>query len=546
QRRAEEMLSAKPPQYSRDDEGGLTQSRIALKHLTTLAAMYRLTKDPRYFDCARAEMIHIARFPDWGPQHFLNVAEMTAAMSIGYDWLCKELSETDRSVIREAIVDRGLEPGIAQYKGAGWWRLVVHNWNLVCNGGLTLGALAIAEDNPDAAQKVLACAAASTPIALRTFQPDGGWPEGPGYWTYGTRYLIYMLSGMQSVLGTDLHLDECKGLSETGFFRIYTEGSSGENFNFADSESEMARGAQMFWLSRRFKQPVFAGDEIHIAEDFPEMFHLLFYTRNHVTPADAKLPLSKMFEGTNVACFRSSWTDPNAMYIGFKGGDNKANHAHLDLGTFVLDASGVRWALDLGPDKYELPGYFGKERWNYYRLRTEGHNTITVGKDNQNPKAEAKIIEFSAEPKNPFAIVDLTDAYKERLITAKRGVKLLASDQCLVEDEILASNMVPIQWHFHTDATVKVASDGKHAQLTKHTEHGDLLMSAEILSPPEAVFAPEPAKAPAPESQQPNVTDLIIPLKINSGSTRIAVAFSTQQNAPSPEIVPLDQWQQRR
>jgi hypothetical protein len=546
QRRAEDMLHAKPPQYSRDNEGGLTQSRLALKHLTTFAAMYRLTKDRRYLERARAEMIHIASFLDWGPQHFLNVAEMTAAMSIGYDWLFKDLSETDRVVIREAIVQRGLEPGIAQYKGEGWWRLVVHNWNFVCNGGLTMGALAVAEDNPDIAQKILACAAVSTPLALRTFQPDGGWPEGPGYWTYGTRYLTYMLSALHSALATDFHFGESKGLSQTGFFRIYTEGSSGECFNYADSDSEVERGAQMFWLSQRFNQPVFAGDEIHVCENFPEMFHLLFYPRNHVTPAEAKLPLSKMFEGANVACFRSSWTDPDAMYIGFKGGDNKANHAHLDLGTFVMDASGVRWALDLGPDNYELPGYFGKERWNYYRLRTEGHNTITVGKENQNPKAEAKIIDFSAEPTNPFAVVDLTDAYKEQQITAKRGVKLLASDQCLVEDEISASNMVPIEWHFHTDATVNIAPDGKHAQLIKRGKNGDVTMSAEILSPPEAVFSPEPAKAAAPQYQQPNVTDLIIPVKINSGTTRIAVTFSTRQNATSPEIVSLDQWHQRR
>ena len=79
-----------------------------------------------------------------------------------------------------------------------------------------------------------------------------------------------------------------------------------------------------------------------------------------------------------VVTMRSSWDDPNARFVGFKGGDNKVNHSHADLGTFVLDAMGYRWAMDLGPDDYNLPGYFGKERWNYYRLRTEGHNTLVV------------------------------------------------------------------------------------------------------------------------------------------------------------------------
>ena len=69
--------------------------------------------------------------------------------------------------------------------------------------------------------------------------------------------------------------------------------------------------------------------------------------------------LDAIFRGVDIACFRSAWDDPNALYLAVKGGDNKAAHAHLDLGSFVLDAGGVRWAADLGPDDYDLPGYFG-------------------------------------------------------------------------------------------------------------------------------------------------------------------------------------------
>jgi len=36
--------------------------------------------------------------------------------------------------------------------------------------------------------------------------------------------------------------------------------------------------------------------------------------------------------------------DAGAAFVGFKGGDNAASHAHLDLGEFVYDAGGVRWA----------------------------------------------------------------------------------------------------------------------------------------------------------------------------------------------------------
>jgi hypothetical protein len=41
---------------------------------------------------------------------------------------------------------------------------------------------------------------------------------------------------------------------------------------------------------------------------------------------------------------RSDWLDPNASFVGFKAGDNAANHSHLDIGSFVYDALGIRWA----------------------------------------------------------------------------------------------------------------------------------------------------------------------------------------------------------
>ena len=76
-------------------------------------------------------------------------------------------------------------------------------------------------------------------------------------------------------------------------------------------------------------------------------------------------PTAKLFKGIDVAFLRSDLRDRDAFFIGFKGGDNKANHSHLDLGTFVMDALGERWAIDLGGDEYNMPGYFGKQRWSY-------------------------------------------------------------------------------------------------------------------------------------------------------------------------------------
>ena len=93
---------------------------------------------------------------------------------------------------------------------------------------------------------------------------------------------------------------------------------------------------------------------------------------------------------------RGSWTDRNTTYVAAKGGRADAHHGHLDLGTFVLDALGQRWAVQLGADNYDLPGYFDEDhRWSYYRCRTEGQNTLTVNSGNQERQGHAPLVAVS-------------------------------------------------------------------------------------------------------------------------------------------------------
>ncbi len=79
-------------------------------------------------------------------------------------------------------------------------------------------------------------------------------------------------------------------------------------------------------------------------------------------------PLDIMFWGSVPLVFmRSTWSDRNALWCGVNGGYNQVSHGHLDLGTFELEVLGIRWAIDIGADNYNLPGYWdGREgggRW---------------------------------------------------------------------------------------------------------------------------------------------------------------------------------------
>lgn len=514
----------------------LDQSRRALDRVSTLALLYRLDGDKRWLDRARKEMLAAAAFPDWNPSHFLDTAEMSHALGLGFDWLYKDLSGTDRAAVHEAIVRKGLEPGLKVYRGGKGWPTAIHNWNQVCNGGLTVAALAVADEEPAAAREVVDAARRSIVRAMRSFAPDGGWAEGPGYWSYATRYNCYFLDAVSTALGTDFGLKALPGFSETDRFWVHASGPAGQLFNYADCGEGAGGAAQVLWFAREFGHPGLAAREAAFARS-GDPFHLIWSAALDSAKADPTLPTDALYRGIDVAFFRSAWDDPKAVYVGFKGGDNRANHSHLDLGSFVLDADGQRWAVDLGGDDYNLPGYFGRQRWDYFRLNTQSHNTLVVDGKDQDPKAKAPVVAYRSTPSRAYAVADLTAAYAPAVRTARRGVALIDSRRVLVEDEVAPARPGRLAWQMLTRA--KVAADGARATLTQK----GATLTARILEPKGATFEVRGANPPPPQRQNPGALLLTVNVSLEDQPVRIAVLLEPGPGAGDPPAVePLDRW----
>ncbi|MFV2069535.1 MAG: heparinase II/III family protein, partial [Pirellulales bacterium] len=446
-RQADEILAQPVSLYEIPDGLRLlSTSRRVVSRTYTLALVYRMTGERKYRDRAWRELETAAGFPDWNDKkHFLDTAEMTHALAIGYDWLYDQWSDAERTILRDAIVQMGLRPAMAVYenKSTHWgWHRSHHNWNQVCNGGVSLGALAVAEVEPKLAARVLHQAAQSITIAMEQFAPDGACVEGPGYWHYATSYNVYYLAALESALGTDFGFTTMPGFSKTGDFPVYLTGPFGKTFNFADAGDGRIRAPQLFWLAQRFHEPRWAEYQREYAA--PTVHDIIWYVSPDALRTTDKRPLdkslsendagsvrrsggvtseqdsrarSKYFRGAEVVTMRSGWDDPDALFVGVMAGDNGVNHSNLDLGSFVFDALGQRWVLDLGADNYNLPGYFDPKakRWNYYRMRAESHNTLVFNPDGQPDQAidgKCAIVRFDANRDRPFAIADLTGAYR--------------------------------------------------------------------------------------------------------------------------------------
>jgi hypothetical protein len=545
---ADKLIEAPLPKHVLPDGLRLlSTSRSVLDRTYTLALMYRLHGDRRHLDRLWKELQTVAAFPDFNPKHFLDTAEMTHALAIAYDWLYDQWSEEQRTTIRQAIVAKGLKPGLDVYRKASWWARSTHNWNQVCNGGMTMGALAIAGEERELAGEVLHHAVASVPLAMHSYAPDGAWGEGPGYWAYATQYTVVMLAALQSALDTDFGLCETKGFSETGLFPLYMTGPFDRSFNFEDAGDRAPRASCLFWLAERFHQPVCAWFAAQAKPSAPAM---VWHRTAMQDPAAAKLPLDRYWRQVEAATFRSVWNDPKAVFAAIQAGSNRVNHNHLDSGSYVLDALGQRWALDLGADDYNLPGYFGGQRYHYYRLRAEGHNTLVLNpgpQPDQDPKADARITRFVTAPDRAFAVADLTALYAKHAQRVERGLALLERRCVLVQDEVEAKQPAELWWFMHTAATVVLGDDGRMATL----EQGGAKLRATLVAPADARFEVRSAEplpsSPHPERQAKNdqVRKLAVHLE-KVQSVRLAVLLEPLDGkagkGPGVKIRPLAEW----
>ena len=133
------IIDEKPVERIIYGERLLRQSRECFRRVFYLSYAWRITNDDKYLKRATKELLAVSRFTDWHPSHFLDVAELTTAVSIGYDWLYNGLSDKDRKELATAILEKGLNPSLDTKYNYVLKR--TNNWNQVCNTGMANGAL---------------------------------------------------------------------------------------------------------------------------------------------------------------------------------------------------------------------------------------------------------------------------------------------------------------------------------------------------------------------------------------------------------------------
>lgn len=507
----------------------LDVSRAACRSIFFLSYSYRLTGNIEYAHRAQAEMLAVARFSDWNPSHFLDVGEMTMAMAIGYDWLFDVLSDDSRDTIREAIVEKGICESMKSENSQ--FLKAKNNWNQVCNAGITYGALAVAQHEPQLARQMIERAVNN--IYMDDYSPDGVYPEGANYWGYGTSFNVMFLSAVEKVFGTDFELSKTKGFDKTASYMQSMIAPDGRYFNYSDSPPSGRGGLNitLFWFAQKFNDlsVLFLQKDILAAKetDFSgnRLLPAIMIWAKGIDMKNVSEPVQKMFNGQGkapVSLMRSSWSDPKSIYLGYKMGSGAVSHSHMDIGSFIMVANGVRWACDLGMQEYESLESKGidlwnrtqdSQRWRVFRYNNMAHNTLTFDNKLQNVVGYAKLDKSYQDDNIMFAISDLTDIYKDQVASVSRGVAIVDKQYVVVRDEIKTLDAKStVRWNMVTGAKVTTLSENTAILEAKNGER--LLVR---------IDSPSGAKIRTWSAQSPNEWDTA-----NDGKIFIGFEYEAQ------------------
>jgi hypothetical protein len=345
--------------------------------------------------------------------------------------------------------------------------------------------------------------------------PDGVYPEGPSYWTYGTSYQVLMIAALESALGTDWNLPASPGFLPSAGAYLQATGPTGLHYNFADGGERAAFEPAVFWFAKKLRDPglllfarrMLGSPELTAAavrSNRGAPLAALWWPPAGTAGTTTALPLHWTGRGANpIAAFRESWTDQNSLYLALKGGAAELNHAHMDAGSFVLEADGVRWAVDLGAQNYESLESKGvdlwnrkqdSQRWTVYRLNNLSHNTLTLGGRPHRVDGHATL---RAIPDG--AVVDLTPVFAGQATRVERTFRLQSGRRVLIADELRGLPPAsPVRWQLATRATVSL--DGRTATLRQAGRS----LTVEVLAPATAAFQVQPAEPPADGYNTPN------------------------------------------
>ena len=404
------------------------------------------------------------------------------ALAWGYDWLYDELSETERNIVREALVARTKDTANHIINNAKI-QLFPYDSHAVraVSAVLIPASIALLDDTPEAEDWLHYAVEFLFTVYSPWGDNDGGWAEGPHYWMTGMAYLIDAANLLKGYTGIDLY--QRPFFQKTGDFALYTKAPDTRRATFGD-DSTMGDlpAVKVGYNLRQFAGVTGNGayrwyyDEIKRTNPDTEMvfynwgwwdfnFDELVYQTDFPDVA-ATQPQDGMrcFNGIGWVAIQQSMADPDnhIQFVMKSSPFGSISHSHGDQNAFCLAAFGEDLAIQSG---YYVA--FNSTMHQNWRRQTRSKNAILIngkGQYSGRDKAQAmrstgSIVVAEKRGDHYFIRSDATAAYQTlspEVTSVLREVYFVNDEYFVIVDSIDAETPVSVDWLLHANAPMEL------------------------------------------------------------------------------------------
>ena len=404
-----------------------TSMAICIKErMEALALAAALTGDERFVNKARDYALALAGWEIWSDPYYgnrtcnLDTCYLSVGTAAVYDMVYDHLSEQDRTIVRKALIEKGLrllqEKAIAERARR----------RIQTTGSSSLGivSLALLGDDPEVVDFI------NTAVSTTVWNFDSRQythrNEGLGYYI-NIDYALRLGDILQRVAGDDAIISHPyleQGLVPWVTYFVTPDGKRAANF--CDSHGRAVFLNSMSILNRHGNGH--AGWYLkHTGMRGTPLEGVLYYDPDSKVTQPDDLPLGLWLRNIGWVAMRSDW-DHDGIMFALKSGKYYASHAHQDQGTFMINVAGDYLAADPG---YRDPA--SRETMIFTR-DTQGHNGILVDGDGHLP-GDGKIEEFFTSPGFDYVRCEQAEVYPQ-LKSARRTVAYLRPNIFVVCDDL--------------------------------------------------------------------------------------------------------------
>ncbi len=364
-------------------------------------------------------------------------------MAFGYDLLYYDLSETERALIRRALIEKSIIPTFKEYVADNRIMANTSNWIAHTVGGALIAASSIANDLSEKERMgtfefyVGGLMRKLEDHMAATYLPDGSYGEGISYHEFDAETLGPALVAVNRAFGANYWKQT--HVLDSLTYPLYTLVQPvTATPDMGDTHPPAGHGIPA--IVYHSKDPV--ARWYYSQFDRPSLAKFIFYD-DSVASEPPKLPTSRIFHDKGNAVFRSGWGGDDLVLL-FRAGPN-FNHHHADQGSFLLSGFGEILISEAGSSDYYKDPYYAT-----FFTQAIGHNTILVG---GNPESQTipDTTQFKALKQYP-RITDsitsefydtvgseLSSVYQNRLASYVRRIVFVKPNYFVIFDDLKVS-----------------------------------------------------------------------------------------------------------